>query len=102
MADIIPFARPEPDTPHLAGEALCIGCRHEWAGVAPVGVWQLECPSCGSLKGIWRYPVGGQQGDVVFKCNCGCEALTAYYHRDLFHLKCMSCGAEQTSAVFGE
>ena len=101
-AEIVPFAKPEREEPHLAGEALCIGCRHEWVAVAPVGVWQLECPSCTSMKGIWRYPVGGDVGDAVFQCACGCEALTAYYRDARFHLKCMSCGKEQTNAIFGE
>lgn len=100
--NVVTFMRPEPEDPHLAGEALCIGCRHEWAGVAPVGTWQLECPSCGSTKGIWRYPIGAQQGDSFFRCSCGCEALTAYFRSGHFYLKCMSCGADQTNAIFGE
>lgn len=101
MSEVIPFARREPKQPHLAGEALCIGCRHTWAAVAPVGVWQMECPACGTMKGVWRFPVGAQDGDACFSCDCGCEALTAYKHHGRFHLKCMSCGTEQTEAVFG-
>jgi len=31
----------------------------------------------------------------------GCEALTAYLREGRLHLKCMSCGTEQTEAVFG-
>jgi hypothetical protein len=54
------------------------------------------------MKGVWRYPVGGAEGDMVFRCACGCEALTAYKRGALFHLKCMSCGTEQTAAIFGE
>lgn len=102
MAEVVPFQRPDPIDPHLAGEALCLGCRHQWAAVAPVGVWQMECPSCASMKGIFRNPVGADVGDSLFRCLCGCEALTAYYHAGLFHLKCMSCGTDQTNAVFGE
>lgn len=100
-AEVVPFRKPEREDPHLAGHALCIGCRHEWAAVAPVGTWQLECPSCATLKGVWRYPCGGAVGDAIFRCGCGCEALTAYLHAGRFHLKCMSCGTEQTEAVFG-
>lgn len=99
---VVPFERPEKEEPHLAGEALCIGCRHEWAAVAPVGTWQLECPSCCTWKGVFRYPVGADVGDLLFVCNCGCEALTAYMHHGRFRLKCMSCGTEQTNAVFGD
>ena len=103
MGEIVSLAQVrEENAPHLGGEALCIGCRHTWVAVAPVGVWQLECPSCGADKGIFRYPVGAGAGDSYFRCTCGCEALTAYYHAGRFNLKCMSCGNEQTSAVFGE
>lgn len=101
MGTVTPFRRPEREEPHLAGEAVCIGCRHEWSAVAPVGVWQLDCPSCGTPKGIWRYPVGAAEGDLYFRCDCGCEALTAYHREGRFYLKCMSCGADQTEAVFG-
>jgi hypothetical protein len=101
-AEIISLAQArEERAPHLAGEALCIGCRHEWVAVAPVGVWQLECPSCGADKGIFKFPVGASSDDLVFTCNCGCEALTAYCQHGNFHLKCMSCGINQTDAVFG-
>lgn len=98
---VIPFKPREKADPHLAGEAICIGCQHTWAAVAPVGTWQLECPSCHSSKGIWRNPVGGIEGDTVFTCQCGCQALVAYRRDRLFYLKCMSCGIEQTEAVFG-
>jgi hypothetical protein len=102
MAEVVSLAAVrEEREPHLAGDALCIGCRHEWAAVAPVGVWQLECPSCGSMKGIWRNPCGADVGDSFFQCQCGCEALTAYLRDRRFYLKCMSCGTDQTDAVFG-
>lgn len=55
--------------PHLAGTGYCIQCKHEWAAVAPVGTTCLECPSCGSFKGIMKgltEPEG-----LVFACNCG-------------------------------
>lgn len=102
MAEVVSLAAArEERTPHLAGEALCIGCHHKWEAAAPVGTWQLECPECGSMKGIWRNPIGAAIGDSYFSCHCGCEALTAYLRGGRFYLKCMSCGTEQTEAVFG-
>lgn len=99
---VIPFRRPEkPSGTWSEGAALCIGCRHEWEAAAPTGTWQLECPSCGSMKGIFRHPIGASPGDVAFSCNCGCEALTAYMRAGKFWLRCMSCGTDQTEAVFG-
>jgi hypothetical protein len=99
---VVQFKPREPkEPPHMAGEAICIGCRHTWAAVAPVGTWQLECPSCGSGNGIWRYPTGAHEGDLGFKCLCGCEALTAYKRRGRFYLRCMACADDQTEAIFG-
>lgn len=103
MADdnIIPFAKPEKPAPHLAGEALCIGCRHTWAAVAPVGTSRLECPACGLGKGMFRYPIYCEDGDSLFTCNCGCEALIAYVREGRFRIQCMNCGTHQTEAIFG-
>ena len=98
---VVAFKRPEPNDPHLAGEARCIGCQHKWAAVAPVGTRSLECPSCKTMNGLWTYPVGPEVGDLAFACNCGCDALTAYKRRGLFHIVCMSCGEHQTEALFG-
>lgn len=102
MSNVVAFKRAEPIDPHMAGQAKCFGCGHEWAAVAPVGVWQLECPSCEAMKGVYRYPVGAEAGDLSFVCNCGCEALTAYQRAGLFYLRCMSCGTDHTVAVFGD
>jgi transcription elongation factor Elf1 len=54
------------------------------------------------MKGIYRKPFGAAEGDSVFTCDrCGSEALTAYYHKNLFYLRCMNCGADHTEAIFG-
>ena len=87
-------------TPHLSGEARCINCNHSWAAVAPVGAWQLECPACGTLHGLWRYPVGGRDEDPTLLCKCGCEAMTAYIRDGFKRVRCMRCGTDQTDALF--
>lgn len=43
----------QANTPHIAGEAVCLGCGHEWAAVAPAGVDVLECPKCELEKGVF-------------------------------------------------
>lgn len=101
MSNVVEFKRPEKADPHLSGEAKCIGCQREWVTVAPVGTITLECPSCHAMRGVWRYPVGAAEGDFAFRCNCGCEALTAYKCGRLFYIKCMCCGTDQTQAIFG-
>jgi ribosomal protein S27E len=101
VADIIEFRRPEKPDPHMSGPARCVGCQHDWTAVAPVGTTELECPSCGMMKGLYRYPVTADANDLVFRCQCGSEALTAYYRNGKFRLQCMSCGISQTEAIFG-
>lgn len=97
--NVIPFRNREE--PHMDGDAKCIGCGHQWHAVAPVGVWQLECPSCETMKGVFQHPVGAMDGDLLFACVCGCEALTAYQRAGRFWLRCMACGTDHTDAVFG-
>lgn len=101
MGEVVSFAPQEKADPHLAGEAKCIGCGEQWTAVAPVGTVSLECPQCGAERGVWRYPVRAADGDLLFTCNCGCEALTAYQRSGKFWLKCMCCGTDQTDGVFG-
>lgn len=94
----------EERTPHWAGPAICIGCRHEWQAVAPLGSYTaLECPQCRFPKGVNKWPFGSAEGDAEFRCNCGCEAMTVYRRKDgRFFTRCMACGADQTAAIYGE
>lgn len=67
-AAVLPFGRRKDDGekpietetggPHLRGPARCLGCSHEWQGLAPVGIEDpagLECPSCSALKGVFLH-----------------------------------------------
>jgi len=92
----------EARQPHWTGTAYCVGCKHEWQAVAPVGSENLECPSCTLPKGVPKYPFGAEEGDMVLTCDCGCEALTAYRRVGHFYVKCMSCGDDLTHAFYGE
>ena len=98
MSNVLEFRRPEPPT--LAGEAVCVGCGSSWAAVAPVGTAWLECPVCGSNRGTWKHPVHPAPGDMIFRCCCGGEALTALKKGGLTYLRCLGCGCDQTNAVF--
>lgn len=68
---VIPFGRrpekpgegEEPKDPHLCGEAFCLSCAKTWTAVTPTGspvnvpdeeALGLECPACGSEKGVLR------------------------------------------------
>jgi len=76
----------------MAGEAFCFHCKHEWIATAPTGATQLECPKCGSLKGIFKFPACVEEGQLIRQCKCG---------NDLFYLTpeghlCPNCGIYQT------
>lgn len=88
--------------PHWEGLIHCVGCQHEWRGVAPVGTMIVDCPSCSLPKGHPKHPFGAMAGDAMFRCDCGSEALTAYYRSGLFRIVCMACGINHTNAIFGE
>ena len=68
---VLEFKR--PGDPHSSGEAICAHCKHEWVAVASAGQRNLECPSCGSARGVFKWPFGPSVGDEGYKCNCGCE-----------------------------
>jgi len=92
----------EENSPHWEGKAKCVSCGHDWHAVAPMGVEWIECPSCGLLRGHAYWPFGADKDESLFVCNCGCEALTAYYRKGQFRFQCMSCGTDHTQAIFGE
>lgn len=64
----------------------------------------LQCPECDLPKGTVKWPFGAADGDAEFRCLCGCEAMTVYKRaRDgYFFTRCMGCGADQTSAIYGD
>ena len=82
---------PAKEDPHLTGTAICTACRHEWQTVAPVGVVELECPSCGSMRGLLKHPCGAGEGDRLWRCNCGSELF--YIVND--EVRCRECGLAQ-------
>lgn len=91
MADggIIALDDYRPD-PHIGGECVCLACGHRWAGVAPVGTFELECPECGTKKGVWD--AWCLKNDTPWwQCDCGCDLFRV--HSGGFY--CANCGAYQ-------
>lgn len=96
---VLEFKRPapspaQPDEPaeqHGAGTAFCIGCRHEWAAVAPTGCTAFECPACGAHKGKWKFEFYPPEGQMIRVCGCGNEL---FYLTPEGHL-CANCGIYQ-------
>lgn len=87
--------------PHSEGWRICLGCRHEWRGVAPLGVnSSLECPECGLAKGVTKNLYGEEDGDAVFLCNCGCDVLFASVDRQgVRRIQCVACGVNHADSL---
>lgn len=69
MSNIIEFKKPDESVPCIEGDAICLCCKQEWLCVAEVGIIELECPSCGSSKGVFKHMV--LRSCDHFQCNCG-------------------------------
>lgn len=73
--------------PHKAGPAHCIHCKHAWAAVALPGTVWLDCPECGSEKGVFTGPCQSS-ATQLFECNCGND-LFRVHPEGIF---CPNCG----------
>lgn len=80
--------------PHHTGPAVCLACGHEWVSVAPIGVYELECPSCLTMRGVYRLPLGHLGPDyAVWTCKCGYEHMDIFAHKDGgWWIVCARCG----------
>lgn len=84
--EVIDLAARRPN-PHASGEAFCLDCKHTWAAVAPTGTIWLECPSCGLVRGRFKYQ---HESDTRPHWHCYCG-------NDLFFITadgcyCPNCG----------
>lgn len=73
--------------PHLEGAAKCVECQHVWQAVAPTGTWQLECPACGLLKGVWKFITVPGRDIEIYVCECGNDMY--FLRKDGAH--CLKC-----------
>lgn len=76
------------NTQHLAGVAVCLACRHEWAAVAPSGAPTLECPECGLDRGVFS---AAPLPEIIFECLCGCGT---FYIEPGIIARCTHCGSQ--------
>lgn len=75
----------------ISGMAICLSCQNVWAAVAPAGTQFLECPNCGTVKGIFKLPVE-HQGEH-FRCGCG----NWYFLITPKRIYCPNCGEDYSS-----
>jgi hypothetical protein len=105
MSNVISLAAAKEERqPHWAGSCHCLECKHEWAGVGPVGtVAHLECPQCHLPKGVVRNLFGPDEGDHALVCtDCGNDTFTIYKRKkDLLKVvACLACGLDCTDGFF--
>lgn len=74
------------------GEAFCIACDHTWIAVAETGTVTLECPSCHTMKGKFKFEFAPAEGQLVRVCNCGNQL---FYLTPDGHM-CANCGTYQS------
>lgn len=93
--NVISLNDKRPD-PHISGAAICLACRHEWTGVAPIGVFELECPECSTMRGVWRYPLKSSADYAIWTCTvdgCECQHMTIAAHKEGgYWIECCRCG----------
>ena len=86
MSNVIQFpGKGEPSfEEHITGDAHCLGCKHEWVAVIPVGVNAFECPSCHGMQGLMK----GLCMTKAPQCKCGCW----HFYLDPEGPYCALCG----------
>lgn len=84
MSNVVEFKKLGSQTIH--GEAICIGCKHEWEASAPVGTYELDCPECHGNKAIFKHSV--TRIEEHFKCNCS-SFLFSVTRNGIY---CINCG----------
>jgi len=75
------------DGAHLTGEVICTSCHKIWTGVVPVGTHELECPSCHTMKGVFKHHLAPVTNEV-WACNCGNQLF--FILKD--NIQCCECG----------
>lgn len=85
MGDVVAF--PVREDPTISGPAVCIACKHQWQAVVPVGVFELECPACSSMRGVLRW--NPRREGYAYVCKCGCDMFSFVSGRGL---ECLACG----------
>ena len=53
----------------LSGPAICPACHHAWdAESIDAPVWTFECPTCHSMRAVFKYPVSLPPQTLVYSC----------------------------------
>jgi hypothetical protein len=87
MAEVVSLADRRP---HMAGDARCMSCGHQWAATAPLGTYRLECPGCGLIHGAFVAAPMPEEGRSFWRCDCGSDLFMLLPHA----IRCGRCAAD--------
>lgn len=75
----------------IAGQAICLQCKHKWVANAPLGTLFFECPACGLIKGVF-WAACAKLDKPMFQCNCGCHSFSLVLDGNERIAVCALCG----------
>lgn len=79
---------------YISGYLICLACKHTWAGVAPVGTHEWECPKCKCQKGVPTTFIVSVHHQ--WKCICGCFIFSIKWpDKEVPQIYCVTCGTVQ-------
>lgn len=82
--------------PHLEGKARCLACQHEWAATSALKLdgshAGLDCPSCGTHRGVFKATVSPVRYWVCAACSCDVFMLDGDDPTKGWWPRCISCG----------
>ena len=94
---VVEFPKKEDGGPWTQGPAKCLDCKHEWQHVSPAGTVSLECPQCGTMRGVLYGPVDAEEGQSVWTCGCGCDVFKIVAENGKYKWTlCLRCGSPQS------
>ena len=85
MSNVVEFKK--LGSQHISGEAICIGCKHEFVASAPVGTHELDCPQCLGNKAVFKYSIT-RPDEELFKCSCSSFVFNVTRNG----IYCINCG----------
>jgi len=78
------------NSPHKAGEFVCLSCKHNFTGTSAIGEEFIECPECHTERATHKFPVTFDEDH--WSCKCGSSLFSITPTRTY----CPNCGKIHT------
>lgn len=80
--------------PKYSGTARCLACKHEWEAESDDYSW-LDCPKCGTMRGMWDKLWTLPQDTQLWVCGCDCDQFMITN----IGMFCVGCGCVASHAA---